>query len=133
MCPGGAACPDCGGTLCPCHFTAGPPPPPPAPRPLVPACQPPHDHYKFCDMTLPIEERVADLMTHIPDSVKPNLLTARGGPPGLQNLSHVSYATLLAAMLSSCRGSLSHSCGPGGRASVLLGDELPALRRRAVR
>ena len=104
MCPGGAACPDCGGTLCPCHFTAGPPPPPPAPRPLVPACQPPHDHYKFCDMTLPIEERVADLMTHIPDSVKPNLLTARGGPPGLQNLSHVSCATLLAAMLSSCRG-----------------------------
>ena len=48
------------------------------PRPTGLACLPPHDHYVFCDTTLPVEARVADLVQRINDSDKPNLLTARG-------------------------------------------------------
>ena len=63
---------------------------PPTPTvPLVPACTPPHDAYPFCNTSLSIEDRITNLLTFIPDAVKPNLLTARGGPHGLQNLSHV--------------------------------------------
>lgn len=42
------------------------------------ACLPPHDAYPFCDTTLAVEARVADLVKRINDSDKPNLLTARG-------------------------------------------------------
>ena len=85
MCPAAAPCPDCGGALCPCNVKQhAPPPPPPAPKPLTPACTPPHDKYLFCDTTLSTAERVEDLLAKIPDASKPNLLTARGGPHGLQ-------------------------------------------------
>ena len=91
MCPGGTSCHDCGGPLCPCDWAPGPGPPPPAspPRPLVPACSGEHKGFKFCDPALPIEARVADLLARIPDATKPNLLTARGGPRGLQNFSGI--------------------------------------------
>ena len=90
MCPQAAPCPDCGGTLCPCSVKPhAPPPPPPPPMPLTPACTPPHDKYKFCDTTLSTAERVTDLLAKIPDATKPNLLTARGGPHGLQNYSEI--------------------------------------------
>ena len=85
MCPGGAPCHDCGGQLCPCGNFAPPPPPAPA-KPQVRACTPPHDKYTFCDASLDIDLRVADLVSRINDTDKPNLLTARGGPDGLQAL-----------------------------------------------
>ena len=89
MCPAAAACPDCGGDLCPCDAQPhAPPPPPPPPTPLTPACTAPHDKYKFCDTTLSTAERVADLLQKIPDETKPNLLTARGGH-GLQNYTEI--------------------------------------------
>ena len=37
-----------------------------------------HDRYRFCNATLSVEERVADLLQRIPDETKPALLTARG-------------------------------------------------------
>jgi len=91
MCPLGTTCYDCGGPLCPCSWKPGPSPPSPPkpPVPLVPACTAPHNHYPFCNTSLAIEDRITNLMTYIDDAVKPNLLTARGGPDGLQNLSHV--------------------------------------------
>jgi hypothetical protein len=52
------------------------------------ACQPPHDHYPFCDHTLRLEDRVGDLISRIPDDAKPHLLTARGWPQGnVRNLT----------------------------------------------
>jgi hypothetical protein len=56
---------------------------------VVPACTPPHDHYPFCDTALDVEARITDLLSRIPDATKPNLLTARGGPDGLQNYSDI--------------------------------------------
>jgi hypothetical protein len=87
MCPAGAPCPDCGGALCPCNFKPGGGITPP-PKPLTPACTPPNDHFKFCDTSLPVAQRVSALLKHIPDATKPNLLTARGGH-GLQNYSEI--------------------------------------------
>ena len=46
------------------------------------ACNPPHDHYPFCNTSLSIDDRVLDLISRIPDSAKPNLLTARGRGAG---------------------------------------------------
>ena len=52
------------------------------------ACQPPHDKYPFCDTSLPLSDRVGDLISRIPDDAKPHLLTARGWPQGnVRNLS----------------------------------------------
>lgn len=53
------------------------------PRP-PPAAEhrPPHDKYPFCDTSLTIEARVADLVGRIPDAKKAHLLTARGWPQG---------------------------------------------------
>lgn len=113
MCPGAAPCPNCQGTLCPCNFKPNAPPaPPPAPKPLVPACTAPHDKYRFCDTTLSISDRVSDLMSHIPDGVKPNLLTARGGPPGLQNLSSVGVPAYYWG--TNCLHSVGVGCTPDG-------------------
>ena len=113
MCPAGAACPDCKGTLCPCDFKPGAAPAPPPPKkPLVPACTPPHDKYKFCDTALPTADRVDALMAHVPDAVKPNLLTARGGPNGLQNLSGVGVPPYYWG--TNCLHSVGAGCTPGG-------------------
>ena len=89
MCPDGAACHDCGGALCPCA-NVSPPPPAPPPMPQVRACStPPHAAYPFCNASLAIDARVADLVQRVKDSDKANLLTARGGPPGLQALDYL--------------------------------------------
>ena len=55
------------------------------------ACQPPHDHYPFCDTTLSIDDRVNDLVSRIDLSDKGPLLTARGWPQGniSQALQHL--------------------------------------------
>ena len=52
----------------------GPVPGPPSPY----ACGKGFDHFPFCDVSLPVEQRVADLVGRINDTDKPNLLTARG-------------------------------------------------------
>lgn len=57
--------------------------------PLVHACLPPHDIYPFCNLSLPLEARIDNLLSLIHDDEKPNLLTARGGPHGLQNFSRI--------------------------------------------
>eukprot|EP00966_Prymnesium_polylepis_P242288 5603430-Prymnesium_polylepis.1 len=49
---------------------------PPAPSGF--ACLPGHDHYRFCNVSLPVEERLSDLIGRIKDEDKPNMLTARG-------------------------------------------------------
>ena len=41
-----------------------------------------HDHYPFCNRSLSIDARVADLVSRIDDELKPNLLTARYRPAG---------------------------------------------------
>ena len=47
-------------------------------KPSPYACQKGFDHFPFCDISLPVEQRVADLVARINDTDKPNLLTARG-------------------------------------------------------
>ena len=47
------------------------------PKPGWDACQPPHDGYVFCDVSLPLERRLNDLLDHIPMSSYGKLLTAR--------------------------------------------------------
>ena len=42
------------------------------------ACLPPHDHYPFCNQSLPLDDRVHNLISLIPDNIKAALLTARG-------------------------------------------------------
>ena len=46
------------------------------------ACQPPHDQYPFCDTSLSIDARVADLISRLNDSDIPALLTARHNESG---------------------------------------------------
>ena len=63
-----------------------PPTPPPPPGPPQWACAAGFDHFPFCNTSLPIDTRVRDLISRINDSSKPNLLTARGGPQGMESL-----------------------------------------------
>ena len=46
------------------------------------ACAPPHDKYPFCDVTLPREDRVNDLISRLELDEKPYLLIARESPLG---------------------------------------------------
>lgn len=39
------------------------------------------ENFPFCNVSLPIDDRVRDLISRIPNSVKPALLTARGPNP----------------------------------------------------
>lgn len=59
---------------------------PPAPSPVTTrACRPPHDRWPFCNTSLPLLERVDDLISRLDASEIPPLLTAReggGGSPG---------------------------------------------------
>jgi hypothetical protein len=51
--------------------------------PLIPrACQPPHDEYPFCDASLPLSDRLDDLIHRLDLEEKPFLLTARESPKG---------------------------------------------------
>ena len=55
-----------------------------------PACLPPfRDTMPFCNTSLSIEERVADLISRIKTEDKPGLMTARGWPQG--NLTGLDY------------------------------------------
>ena len=60
------------------HVAATAAPPPPIPK----ACEPPHDHYDFCDISLSLEERLDDLIARLTIEEKPYLLTARESPKG---------------------------------------------------
>ena len=46
------------------------------------ACEPPHDWYPFCNPTLPLDERLDDLVGRLTLEEKPYLLTARESPKG---------------------------------------------------
>ena len=46
------------------------------------ACQPPYDTFPFCDDTLSVAERVADLISRIHDEDIPGQLTARHNESG---------------------------------------------------
>lgn len=78
-----------------------------------------HDHYPFCDVSLPIDDRVNDLISRIDDSVKPHLLTARGylknqGRQALPELGVPSYY-----WGSNCiHSSMSANCTKDGRCST---------------
>ena len=54
------------------------PPPAMTADPALFGCVAPHDTYPFCNTSLPVEDRVRDLISRIDDKVKPNMLTARG-------------------------------------------------------
>eukprot|EP00038_Savillea_parva_P000253 m.95117 g.95117 ORF g.95117 m.95117 type:complete len:954 (-) comp10088_c0_seq1:7-2868(-) len=71
MCPQGYPCPNCGANVCSCEGPTGN-----TPNPF--ACRPPHDTFPFCDTSMPVHQRVLDLIGRINDTDKPNLLTARG-------------------------------------------------------
>ena len=47
------------------------------------------DRFPFCNLSLSIESRIDDLLSRINDSSKPNLLTARGGPRGLESFKQL--------------------------------------------
>lgn len=59
------------------------------------ACQPPHDQYPFCNTSLPLGERVADLITRIaenPNDIPPQLTARHGGggnPAPASNISRI--------------------------------------------
>ena len=60
------------------------------PREGAAACSlPGHTSYAFCNTSLSLEDRVNDLISRIHDEDKPNLLTARGGPHGMQALDYI--------------------------------------------
>jgi hypothetical protein len=46
------------------------------------ACVPPHGHYPFCNVSLPLLERLDDLIDRLTLEEKPFLLTARESPKG---------------------------------------------------
>ena len=50
--------------------------------PIPKACEPPHGHYRFCDTTLPLNERLDDILSRLTLEEKPYLLTARESPKG---------------------------------------------------
>eukprot|EP00040_Diaphanoeca_grandis_P022561 m.121584 g.121584 ORF g.121584 m.121584 type:complete len:950 (-) comp28865_c0_seq1:374-3223(-) len=79
LCPEGYPCPQCGASMCSCEG------PQPGKKTNPFACLPPHNTYPFCDLTLSVEERVNDLISRINNTLKPNMLTARGrGGDGMQ-------------------------------------------------
>lgn len=52
-------------------------------EPLIPrACAPPHDEHKFCDSSLPLDERLNDLIGQLTLEEKSKLLVARESPQG---------------------------------------------------
>lgn len=87
----------------------------------VSACVPGggYDHFPFCDVSLPIDDRVKDLVSRIDDADKPNLLTARGhlknrGRQALPKLGVPSYY-----WGSNCiHSSMSANCTKDGRCST---------------
>jgi hypothetical protein len=50
--------------------------------PIPKACEPPHDQYLFCDASLPLNQRLDDLISRLTLEEKPYLLTARESPQG---------------------------------------------------
>ena len=80
LCPEGWPCPSCGQATCSC---AGPNP---GHRGHPMACVAPHDKFPFCNTSLSVADRVRDLVSRINDTVKANLLTARGRGGSGQNM-----------------------------------------------
>ena len=75
-----------------------------------PACLPPfRDTMPFCNTSLSIEERVADLVSRIKTEDKPGLMTARGWPVGnLTGLDYLGVPPLDAGL--NCLRSVQSSC-----------------------
>lgn len=87
----------------------------------VSACVPGagYDHFPFCNTSMPLADRVHDLISRIPDGVKPNLLTARGhlksrGRQALPELGVPSYYWGTNCIHSS----MSANCTKDGRCST---------------
>ena len=83
------------------------------PKPLTPACSKPFDSFPFCNTSLSVDDRIEDLLKRIPDETKPNLLTARGGPHGLQNYSEIGVPPYYFG--TNCLHSVGAPCTPDGR------------------
>jgi hypothetical protein len=62
------------------------------------ACVPPHDHYPFCNASLPLSDRLDDLIGHLTLDEKPFLLTARESPKG--NISRLGIPECTDARLT---------------------------------
>lgn len=65
--------------------------------PIPKACEPPHDQYPFCDATLPLDQRLDDLIGRLVLGEKPYLLTARESPKG--NISRLGIPECKLAVL----------------------------------
>jgi hypothetical protein len=81
LCPEGYPCPQCGAARCSCYV--------PGTNANPFACLAPHDGYPFCNRSLSVAARVADLVARIPDADKANLMTARGRGGSGQHLQSI--------------------------------------------
>ena len=75
------------------------------------ACAPPHDHYEFCDTTLPLSSRIDDLIGRLTLDEKPTLLVARNSPKG--NISRLGIPEY--DWGANCVHGVESRCSPDGR------------------
>lgn len=66
------------------------------------ACLPPHDEYPFCDLSLPLSDRLDDLIHRLNLEEKPLLLTARESPKGNISRLGIPECELLSTSDFSC-------------------------------
>ena len=101
-----------------------------------------HDHYPFCNRTLALEERVADLVRRIPNYSKAKLLTARAraalpslGVPAFYYGHNCMWSSGIKACSSEGRCSTSFPAGPNAAAAFdrRLWRQVAATMGREVR
>eukprot|EP00036_Acanthoecidae_sp_10tr_P008588 CAMPEP_0182919026 /NCGR_PEP_ID=MMETSP0105_2-20130417/2424_1 /TAXON_ID=81532 ORGANISM="Acanthoeca-like sp., Strain 10tr" /NCGR_SAMPLE_ID=MMETSP0105_2 /ASSEMBLY_ACC=CAM_ASM_000205 /LENGTH=784 /DNA_ID=CAMNT_0025056151 /DNA_START=43 /DNA_END=2397 /DNA_ORIENTATION=+ len=78
------------------------------------------DHFPFCNTSLPLDDRVRDLVSRIPDEIKPNLLTARGHEHSVasqQDIPELGVPSYYWGQ-NCLHSSMFSSCTPEGRCST---------------
>jgi beta-glucosidase-like glycosyl hydrolase len=79
--------------------------------PIPRACVPPHDMYPFCNTSLPLDERLDDLISRLTLEEKPYLLVARESPKG--NISRLGIPEY--DWGGNCMHGVQSKCAPDGR------------------
>ena len=88
-------------------------------QPAKYACNPGFNHFPFCNTSLSLDDRVHDLISRIPNALKPNMLTARGHlkNAGRQAIPHLGVPSYYWG--SNCiHSSMFSNCTKNGRCSV---------------
>ena len=81
-------------------------------EPAIPrACKAPYDTYPFCDVSLPLDKRVDDLISKLTLDEKPQLLVARNSPKG--NISRLGIPEY--DWGGNCIHGVQSRCAPDGR------------------